>query len=122
LGHRQDVDENAFCKNRVAETRGLATECLAIPSRLIATCFALASFLAALSVGLAAGNDPATILTRAILVLVGCYLVALPIGSLAQWAMYHHIEHFKQTHPIPETIDDLEEPAGSRRREPIGTK
>lgn len=95
---------------------------LPIPSRLIATCFAIASFLAALCVGLAAGNDPVTILTRSILVLVACYLIALPIGALAHWAIRQHIEQYKQTYPIPETMDDLENASTPRRRRVMGAE
>ncbi len=74
---------------------------LAIPSRVIATCFALIGFAAAVIVGLAASNSSITILWRALAVMILCWIVGRPIGALTQRSVEAHIAEYKQRHPIP---------------------
>ncbi|MEM7626425.1 MAG: hypothetical protein AAF333_12585 [Planctomycetota bacterium] len=76
---------------------------LTITSRVIATCFALTSFASALFVGAAAGNPFNTVLLRAVFIMVGCYVVGLVIGGIAQYTVDRHIETYKRENPIPET-------------------
>ena len=75
---------------------------LTIPSRVIAASFALTSFAAATLAGLYAGNAASTILWRATLVMIACWLIGLLVGSVAQRAVESHIERYKQANPIPE--------------------
>jgi uncharacterized membrane protein YidH (DUF202 family) len=69
---------------------------------VIATCFALISFAAAIVVGVGAGNSAMTILFRATCVLIVCWFIGLAVGAVAQWAILDHIKRYKQDHPIPE--------------------
>jgi hypothetical protein len=78
-----------------------AKECFAIPARVIATCFALAAFVAAILLGMSAGNVPETILTRAIVVMVVAWPIGRFCGAVAQWAIQSHIDSYKKAHPIP---------------------
>ncbi len=73
-----------------------------IPARVIATCFALVSFAAAIVVGVSAGNSTLTILFRATGVMIVCWFIGLAVGSVAQWAILDHIHRYKQQHPIPD--------------------
>jgi hypothetical protein len=82
-------------------------ECSTIPARVIATCFALLSFAAAIVVGIGAGNSTSTILFRSICVMIACWFIGRGVGAVAQWAIMDHINRYKQQHPIPEdTVPD----------------
>jgi hypothetical protein len=69
---------------------------------VIATCFALVSFAAAIVVGVGAGNSALTILFRATFVLIVCWFIGLAAGAVAQWAILGHIKRYKLQHPIPQ--------------------
>lgn len=74
---------------------------------MIATCFALVSFTAAIVVGVGAGNSTQTILLRATLVMLVCWVIGRAVGAVAQWAIFDHIKRYKQQHPIPdESVPD----------------
>lgn len=73
-----------------------------IPARVIATCLALTGFAGAVVVGIAAGNEPAVVLTRAILIMLGCVLVGGIIGRVAQRMIDLHVERHKRDNPIPD--------------------
>ncbi|MEO1235787.1 MAG: hypothetical protein AAFX76_03245 [Planctomycetota bacterium] len=75
---------------------------LEITSRVIASCFALVSFAAALLVGVMAENPLPTVLGRALFTMIVCYAVGLVVGGVAQRTVDQHIEHHKQHHPIPD--------------------
>ncbi len=77
-------------------------ECSTIPARVIATCFALLSFAAAIVVGIGAGNSTSTILFRSICVMIVCWFIGRLVGAVAQWAILDHIKQYKEQHPIPE--------------------
>ena len=67
---------------------------------MIASCFALIGFAAALVVGLAADNETKTILWRATIALAVCWVVGRFIGGIAQRATEESIEQHKKAHPI----------------------
>ena len=77
-------------------------ECSTIPARVIATCFSLMSFAAALVVGIGAGNSASTILLRAIAILIVSWFIGLAVGAVAQWAVLDHVKQYNQQHPIPD--------------------
>ncbi|MEM6458716.1 MAG: hypothetical protein AAF710_04925 [Planctomycetota bacterium] len=81
-----------------------------ITARVIATCFALTSFAAALFVGLFAENPLPTILVRGLFIMLVCYAVGLVVGGIAQQTIRLHIEKHKAEHPIP---DPYQEDAGA---------
>lgn len=86
-----------------------ATECVVIPARVLATCFALAAFAASLAVGVYVGNDAATVMGRGIAVLLGCYLIGLIVGSAAQRAIDDHTRRHEENNPVPQSVGDLPE-------------
>jgi len=73
-----------------------------IPARVIASCFGLLGFIAAIIVGIAAGNPFVTILWRAILVMLACWIVGRVIGSIMQSTIEDHIAKLKEQQPIPD--------------------
>ncbi|MEX0655214.1 MAG: hypothetical protein WD534_08290 [Phycisphaeraceae bacterium] len=78
---------------------------LAIPSRVIASCFALVSFAAALLVGLLSGNGAGVIIWRATLVMLACWVIGWIVGLVAQRVVDDHIQTYKQNNPIPGEAD-----------------
>jgi len=74
---------------------------LIIPSRLIATCFALVCFAGAVIVGVAAGNSAMTILWRALLVMVGAWLVGQAVGAVMQHTLDQQLETYRRQNPLP---------------------
>ena len=76
---------------------------LAIPARVIATCFALACFAGSLIVGIYHSNPALSVLLSSLLVLAAAYVVGLIVGSVAQHAVDDHIRKHKQQNPIPGT-------------------
>ncbi len=71
-------------------------------------------------VGAYVGNDPTTVILRGVAVMLGCYVVGVIIGSVAQRAIDDHTARHEQEHPVPQTVDDLpddmdlEHPPGAR--------
>ncbi len=84
-------------------------ECSTIPSRVIASCFAITGFVAALVIGFAAGLATDDILLRAIMVMIICWPVGRLLGWMAQRAVEENIAQYKRAHPIPD--DAAREPA-----------
>jgi hypothetical protein len=72
-----------------------------MPANVIATCFALIGFAAAVVVGFAAGNQSMTILVRALGAFFACLVVGLIVGNIAQRAVEQNIEAYKLANPIP---------------------
>ncbi len=74
---------------------------LAIPARVIATCFALACFAGSVIVGIYHQNPAMSVLLSSLVVLVAAYVVGLIVGAVAQHAVNEHIRKHKAQHPIP---------------------
>jgi predicted lysophospholipase L1 biosynthesis ABC-type transport system permease subunit len=75
---------------------------------VIASCFALLSFAAAIVVGIRAGNTTQTILVRATAIMLVCWVIGLAVGAVAQWAIMEHVGRYKRNHPIPDdSLPDL---------------
>jgi hypothetical protein len=72
-----------------------------IPSRIIATCFALVSFAAAVAVGMAVDNPISTIIWRATLIMLACWLVGRLFGGLLERVVREHVDEYKRANPIP---------------------
>jgi putative Mn2+ efflux pump MntP len=71
-----------------------------MPTRIIATSFALVAFAASVLGGLAVDNPAVTILWRALMSMVICYTLGVVIGTAAQRAVDEHIENYKKQHPL----------------------
>jgi len=81
---------------------------LVIPAKVIATCFALIGFAAAIVVGVAADNDALTILWRALIVMLVAWPIGRLFGGVAQRACDESILAHKQKYPIPRDEDGLD--------------
>lgn len=79
-----------------------AKECSLIPARVIATCFALFGFAAAVVVGVAASNAASTVLWRAIMTMLIAWPIGRFIGGIAQSATEENIAAYKKQYPIPD--------------------
>ena len=91
-----------------------------MPVRIIATCFAFVAFATALVCGLTAGNPTGTIITRAIVAMVVCYIVGFILGTLGRHAIQEHVDQYKKDHPVrpseDEVVDEvIDEPDGAGR-------
>ncbi|RMH19953.1 MAG: hypothetical protein D6698_05080 [Gammaproteobacteria bacterium] len=69
---------------------------------MIASCFSLVCFAAAIVVGIHVGNTPQTVLLRAVLVMIICWPIGYLVGLVAQRAIMDQINRYKQEHPIPD--------------------
>ena len=77
-------------------------ECSTIQPRIIATCFSITAFVAALLIGaIWAGNPMLTVLYRALIVMLACYPIGLVVGGILQRVIEEDIEAYRQAHPIP---------------------
>jgi len=86
---------------------------------VIATSFALLAFIAAVVVGFAAGNELHTIVWRATIVMVWCWVIGRIVGAVAQRTVERHITRYKLEHPIPEDVS-LEDLIARRQAEQGG--
>ncbi len=89
---------------------------LHIPSRVIATSFALVAFAAAAVLGVYVGNDVFTVLWRAAVIMLICYLIGRGVGAVAQWTVDDHIARYQKQHPIPDesSEEDASQESASR--------
>lgn len=67
---------------------------------MIATCFALISFAAALGVGVRAGNDTLTILWRALILMAAAWGIGFVVGTIAMRTVEEHLSLYRAEHPI----------------------
>ena len=66
------------------------------------------AFAAALVVGAVVRNPAETILWRAIIALVTCWIVGYVVGRFLQRTAEDYVRRYKESHPIPETVADLD--------------
>lgn len=74
------------------------------PTRLISGIVALAGFVVAVVVGLAADNSASVVLTRALMAMLACNLVGSVIGAIAHRTGALHVEQYKKDTPIPAMV------------------
>lgn len=75
-------------------------------SQVTAGCSAMAAFAISILAGLAASNASLTILTRAILAMVVCYIVGLVVGIVIEHVLREHHEQRQRDQPVDEPGDD----------------
>lgn len=83
---------------------------------MIAVCFALTGFTAAVLIGwLYAHNSASVILSRAIGIMLVCYVIGRILGGIAQQVIEQEIVAYRKAHPIPsdEIEADAAEPASA---------
>ena len=71
-----------------------------IPTRTIGAVLALAGFVIAILAGMAAGNEAATILLRALAALVVCNAVGLALGAAGERVIQEHISDYQKSNPV----------------------
>jgi len=71
-----------------------------MPTRLIGACMGLGGFALAIVAGLAADNPTNQILLRAILSMLGCQVVGLAIGAVAEMAIDERSAAHRAAHPM----------------------
>lgn len=71
-----------------------------MPTKVVGGCLGLGAFAIAIVCGLAADNNADEILTRAILSMLGCNLLGLAIGAVAERTIEEHLASHKALNPI----------------------
>lgn len=66
------------------------------------------AFAAAMVVGVVVGNPAETVLWRAIIALATCWIVGYFVGRVLQRTAEEYVQRYKESHPIPETVEDLD--------------
>jgi hypothetical protein len=90
-------------------------------AKVVAAVFALSAFAIALVAGIAAGNDAATVLLRALLALVACQVVGLFAGMIVERVIQEHETRYREENPVPSLHPTLEEPVDkSADKEGVG--
>ncbi len=84
------------CEWNLSSSNGV----LAIPAKVIASCFALMAFACAVIVGWSVQNTTQTILWRAMLAMFVCWLVGYAVGLVAQQVVDRRIENYKAANPL----------------------
>ncbi len=73
---------------------------LTIPAKVIASCFAIAAFTAAVLIGWGVGNSTYTIMLRASVIMAACWGIGMVVGKAMQTTVVEHIDRYKETYPI----------------------
>lgn len=71
-----------------------------IPTKTIGAVLGLAGFVIAILAGMAAGNDAATVLLRALGALVVCNVVGLALGAVGERVIQEHISDYQKSNPV----------------------
>lgn len=82
-----------------------------MPTRLIGACMGLAGFALAIVAGLAADNPSTQILLHALLSMLGCQMVGLAIGAVAEHAIDERSGAHRAANPIGGDGAQGDEPA-----------
>lgn len=80
------------------------------PAKVIAGCFASCAFSVSVITGVAVGNEPAVVLSRAILCLFGAFLAGLLAGEILSFVIRTHLLEYFTSNPVPDSdvsLDDL---------------
>ncbi|MAE66704.1 MAG: hypothetical protein CMJ18_20750 [Phycisphaeraceae bacterium] len=83
-----------------------------VPARVIATCFGLVGFAAAIVIGLIASIQAETVIVRAIISMAACWMIGRAFGWLLERTVEDEIELYKSAHPIPDEQAALAAPTG----------
>lgn len=84
-------------------------------AQVIACCLALSAHAVAIVAGLGAGNDPTTVLARALIALLAGYAIGQIIAGALTHVAREHVARYQGSHPIP----DLERIENAARRERV---
>lgn len=71
------------------------------PARIIAGCFALCGFSTAVLASLGAAVSIETVLLRAVMALVACFVVGAVIGAVGERCIREGFGTYQHAHPVP---------------------
>lgn len=71
-----------------------------VPAKVVASATGLGAFIVAILAGLDAGNPTETVLSRAVLSLLACYVVGLIVGGVAERAVAERIHAYVEANRI----------------------
>lgn len=74
---------------------------LAIPARVIATCFMLTCFAGTLCYGIYNGNDTFSVFLDAVIVLIPAYIVGRVVGGIMLRSVNEQIKGYRERNPEP---------------------
>ncbi len=87
-----------------------------MPVKVIAASLGLIGFAVAIAAGVAAGNSAMTTMGRALGAMAIGWLFGWVVGSVGRRAVLEHVDNYKQTHPIPQMRDVLDEDEATPER------
>lgn len=70
------------------------------PTKVIAGSLGLTAFAIAVVAGLAAGNQSAEILVRALISMTTCYVLGLVLGAIGQRTIEEHVRQYIASRPV----------------------
>jgi tetrahydromethanopterin S-methyltransferase subunit C len=76
---------------------------------VIATAVGLSGFAVAVIAGLAVENPGQVVLGRALVSMIGCYVLGQILGSGAENVVRRRIEAYKSAHPAPDVMAAIEQ-------------
>lgn len=71
------------------------------PGRIIAGCFALCGFSTALLSSLGVSASAETVLLRAVVALVCCFIVGAVVGAVGERCISEGFENYQKRNPVP---------------------
>lgn len=74
---------------------------------MIATATGLSGFAVAVLAGLAVENPGQVVLGRALVSMLGCYVLGQMLGAGAESVVRRRIEAYKQAHPVPDAFSAI---------------
>lgn len=80
--------------------------------RVIATGFALSAFATAIYAGLLTGNDARTTLVHALIGMIGCYVLSMPLTAVLMRVATEHVREYEARNPLPREEDTALAPIG----------
>jgi hypothetical protein len=75
--------------------------------KVIAGCFALASFAVALFAGIVSDNPAMDVLIRALVAMLVCYPIGLLVGMVCEHIVQAHVAAHRAANPPPESSEQL---------------
>lgn len=87
------------------------------PTKVIAGSLGLTAFAIAVVAGMAAGNQSAEILVRALISMMLCYVLGLVLGAIGEHTMDEHVRQYIAARPVKKFSEPIME-VGEAGEEP----
>jgi len=91
---------------------------------VVATCFALVGFAAAVTVGTVVGSAMGVVILHGLLIMFICWIIGHAVGVLTQRTVDQHIKQYKELFPMPKAeiqASDQDDQAGMSDQEAVAT-